>query len=93
MTSLQREQARDCLLQQDLRSVEIHVPIEHRLFNVHLADPLGAVDWPAAAQQSGKLVALFFVVSFGSSLDISAIQADLPMPIDYNAELQTVGAV
>ena len=35
---------------------------------------------------------LFFVVSFGSSLDISAIQADLPMPIDYNAELQTVGA-
>ncbi len=50
------------------------------------------MDWSAAAQQAGKLFTLFFVVSFGSSLDISAIQADLPMPIDYNAELQTVGA-
>ena len=56
------------------------------------AAPLASVDWSAAAQQAGKLFTLFFVVSFGSSLDISAIQADLPMPIDYNAELQTVGA-
>ena len=63
-----------------------------RLFNIHLSDPLGSVDWGAASQQVGKLVTLFFVVSFGSSLDISAIQADLPVPIDYNAELQTVGA-
>ena len=63
-----------------------------RLFNIHLSDPLGSVDWGAASQQASKLVTLFFVVSFGSSLDISAIQADLPVPIDYNAELQTVGA-
>jgi len=66
--------------------------VSRRLFNVRLSDPLGSVDWGAASQQASKLVTLFFVVSFGSSLDISAIQADLPVPIDYNAELQTVGA-
>ena len=64
----------------------------YRLFNLHLSDPFGSTDWAAAVRQLPKLIALFFVVTFGSSLDISAIQADLPTPLDYNRELQTVGA-
>ena len=59
----------------------------YKLFNLQ-----GSTDWYAAARQLPKLIALFFVVTFGSSLDISAIQADLPIPLDYNRELQTVGA-
>lgn len=60
----------------------------YKLFNLQ-----GSRDWYAAARQLPKLIALFFVVTFGSSLDISAIQADLPIPLDYNRELQTVGAL
>ena len=37
------------------------------------------------------MFALFFVVAFGSSLDVAAIQADSPDPLDYNSELRTVG--
>ena len=39
------------------------------------------------------MLALFFVVAFGSSLDVAAIQADSPDPLDYNSELRTVGAI
>lgn len=38
------------------------------------------------------MVALFFVCAFGSSLDVAAIQAESPEPLDFNHELQTVGA-
>ncbi len=38
-----------------------------------------------------QVVALFFVAAFGSSLDVAAIQAELPEPLDFNHELQTVG--
>jgi hypothetical protein len=38
------------------------------------------------------MVALFFVAAFGSSLDVAAIQAESPEPLDFNHELQTVGA-
>jgi hypothetical protein len=41
--------------------------------------------------QVPQLVALFFVVAFGSSLDVAAIQQDMPEPLDYNSELVTVG--
>jgi SulP family sulfate permease len=37
------------------------------------------------------MLGLFFVVTFGSCLDVAAIQADLPEPIDFNSELATVG--
>lgn len=47
--------------------------------------------WSAMPSQLGKLVALFFVVAFGSSLDVAAIQSGTPLPLDYNAELVTVG--
>jgi hypothetical protein len=46
---------------------------------------------PFLAPQLGKLVALYFVVAFGSSMDIAAIQADSPRDLDYNSELVTVG--
>ena len=38
-----------------------------------------------------QVVALFFVCAFGSSLDVAAIQAESPEPLDFNHELQTVG--
>lgn len=38
-----------------------------------------------------QVVALFFVAAFGSSLDVAAIQAESPEPLDFNHELQTVG--
>lgn len=50
------------------------------------------VYFPGMLQQIPKLLALFFVVAFGSSLDVAAIQADSPEPLDYNHELKTVGA-
>ena len=37
------------------------------------------------------MLGLFFVVTFGSCLDVAAIQADMPEPIDFNNELATVG--
>lgn len=42
--------------------------------------------------QLPKLAALFFIVAFGSSMDIAAIQADSAQDLDYNSELVTVGA-
>ena len=39
-----------------------------------------------------QVFALFFVCAFGSSLDVAAIQAESPEPLDFNHELQTVGA-
>ena len=54
---------------------------------------LNASGAPSAMRpQAGKLLALFFVVAFGSSMDIAAIQADSPRDLDYNSELVTVGA-
>lgn len=41
--------------------------------------------------QVPKMLGLFFVVTFGSCLDVAAIQADMPHPIDFNRELGTVG--
>jgi SulP family sulfate permease len=51
------------------------------------------VYFPGMLQQVPKLLALFFVVAFGSSLDVAAIQADSPEPLDYNHELKTVGVL
>jgi hypothetical protein len=38
------------------------------------------------------MLGLFFVVTFGSCLDVAAIQADMPFPIDFNSELGTGAA-
>lgn len=45
----------------------------------------------ALLPQWGKLLALYFVVAFGSSMDVAAIQADSPADLDFNRELVTVG--
>lgn len=42
-------------------------------------------------RQVPKMLGLFFVVTFGSCLDVAAIQTDMPVPIDFNRELGTVG--
>ena len=62
----------------------------YRLFNIHDLK-LSNIDKLAAAKQIPKLLALFFVVAFGSSLDVAAIQAGVPNSLDYNHELKTVG--
>lgn len=46
--------------------------------------------WEAVPRQAGKLLGLYFVVAFGSTLDIAAIQSDAPN-VDFNSELVTVG--
>eukprot|EP00879_Flechtneria_rotunda_P026975 GHRR01028828.1.p1 GENE.GHRR01028828.1~~GHRR01028828.1.p1 ORF type:complete len:515 (+),score=170.87 GHRR01028828.1:54-1547(+) len=62
----------------------------YNLFNI--SDwRLSGVYLPALARQIPKMLGLFFVVTFGSCLDVAAIQADTPYPIDFNNELGTVG--
>jgi hypothetical protein len=48
--------------------------------------------FPALLRQVPKMLGLFFVVTFGSCLDVAAIQADMPFPIDFNSELGTGAA-
>jgi SulP family sulfate permease len=46
---------------------------------------------PALVRQIPRAIALWFIVVFGSTLDIAAIQASTPEPLDFNRELRTVG--
>lgn len=62
----------------------------YELFNIEDWH-LDGVYLPALARQIPKMLGLFFVVTFGSCLDVAAIQADMPFPIDFNSELGTVG--
>lgn len=59
-----------------------------QLFN--LGDPKGIL-WSALPRQLPTVLALAFVVAFGSSLDVAAIQQGSPDELDYNRELVTVG--
>ena len=52
---------------------------------------LEGVQWSAMPRQIPSLIALFMVVTFGSALDVAAIQQDTPFPLDFNQELVTVG--
>lgn len=60
------------------------------LYRVHDFPPSNIL-WAAMPGQLGKLLTLYFIVAFGSSMDIAAIQADTPRDLDYNSELVTVG--
>lgn len=60
------------------------------MFNIH-DWRLSGLDKMAIVKQAPKVLALFFVVAFGSSLDVAAIQAGLADPLDFNHELKTVG--
>ncbi|GFH14134.1 putative sulfate transporter, partial [Haematococcus lacustris] len=57
----------------------------------NLQDGLGGIYWPAVWQQGPKLAGLFVVVCFGSCMDMAAIQQEMPLPLDFNSELVTVG--
>ena len=59
-----------------------------QLFN--LGDPKGIL-WSALPRQLPTVLALAFVVAFGSSLDVAAIQQGSSDELDYNRELVTVG--
>lgn len=50
----------------------------------------GGVLWGAMPRQLPTVAALAFVVAFGSSLDVAAIQQDNSEELDYNKELVTV---
>lgn len=60
------------------------------LYNIHDLK-FDGIYWGVMAPQIPTALALFFVVAFGSSLDVAAIQQDSPEPLDYNKELVTVG--
>ena len=60
------------------------------LYNIHDLSFKG-IYWGVMPRQIPTALALFFVVAFGSSLDVAAIQQDSPEPLDYNRELVTVG--
>jgi len=62
----------------------------YAMFNIH-DWKLSSIDKVAMLRQTPKLLALFFVVAFGSSLDVAAIQAGVPDTLDYNHELVVVG--
>lgn len=60
------------------------------LYNIHDLK-LDGIYWGVMARQLPTALALFFIVAFGSSLDVAAVQQDSPDPLDYNQELVTVG--
>lgn len=49
------------------------------------------VEWNLLPKQIFRLLGMFFVVAFSSSLDVAAIEMELGIPLDYNRELATVG--
>lgn len=49
------------------------------------------VEWHNLPRQIFRLIGMFFVVAFSSSLDVAAIEMELGIPLDYNNELLTVG--
>ena len=49
------------------------------------------VVWSALPSQSFTVLSMIFVVALSSSLDVAAIELDLGTPLDYNAEIKTVG--
>ena len=51
----------------------------------------GLVDWGMLPSQLMRALGLFVIVTFGSSLDIAAIEAGVGRELDYNRELCTVG--
>ena len=71
-------------------------PVNHELVWGYLSlryyDP-SLVYWQYLPQQILNLVGLFTVVTFGSSLDIAAIQAELPYRLDFNSEMRIIRRV
>jgi len=50
------------------------------------------VQWGMLPRQIANLIGLIIIVTFGSSLDVAAIQAELPTrKLDYNKELTAIG--
>ena len=64
----------------------------YELYNIHDLK-FDGIYWNVIPRQIPTALALFFVVAFGSSLDVAAIQQDSPDPLDYNKELVTVGKI
>jgi hypothetical protein len=65
---------------------------DHHRYNWHFDGwKMEGVQWSAMPRQIPSLIALFMVVTFGSALDVAAIQQDTPFPLDFNQELVTVG--
>ncbi|CAD7930694.1 unnamed protein product, partial [Amoebophrya sp. A25] len=42
-------------------------------------------------RQAGNWLGLLIVVTFGSSLDVAAIQAEIPYRLDFNSEMRMIG--
>ncbi len=48
------------------------------------------MDWSQLPSQWIRLICMFLVVAFSSSLDVAAIEMEVGLPLDYNQELYTV---
>ena len=40
--------------------------------------------WSLLSRQIGRMIGMFVVVAFSSSLDVAAIEMELGLPLDYN---------
>ncbi|CAD7970545.1 unnamed protein product [Amoebophrya sp. A120] len=49
------------------------------------------VHWSFLPRQIGNFIGLTIVVTFGSSLDVAAIQAEIPYRLDFNGEMRMIG--
>ena len=49
------------------------------------------VEWSLLSTQWLRLICMFLVVAFSSSLDVAAIEMEVGLPLNYNTELFTVG--
>lgn len=47
--------------------------------------------WSALPRQFSIVISMIFVVALSSSLDIAAIDLELPKPLEYNYELRMIG--
>jgi len=51
----------------------------------------GNIHWKAVVHQVPNVLALFFVVAFGSCMDVAAIQAECPFELNFDNELGLIG--
>lgn len=60
-------------------------------YEIYSLFDLSKVDFGQLPRQGLRVLGMFLVVSFSSSLDVAAIEMELGLPLDYDREMETVG--
>ena len=60
-------------------------------YEVYTLFDFSKVDFSQLPRQGLRILGMFLVVSFSSSLDVAAIEMELGLPLDYDREMETVG--